>query len=170
MGKSDPVVDNCKTTNTSANNRPILPARATKNKIIIKKVKLTPIENNINIRLLSTFNWRNSNANTEINTACVTANRESFATLPVNHDIPDAGITAGLSNGTMKDIASITTMNASVKIYGAFESRYNGKLLITSPSNSTGDANIVILSTLGFNWLVLSTPPSKPSVNSALPS
>src|SRR5690625_594471 len=123
IGKSDPVVDNCKTTKASANNRPILPARTTKNKTIIKKVRLTPIENRINIKLLSTFNWRNSKANTEINTACVTANKESLATLPVNHEVPDAGITAGFSNGTMNDIANTPTNNASVKIYGAFESR-----------------------------------------------
>src|SRR5690625_7886759 len=75
----------------------ILPARTTKNKTIIKKVRLTPIENKINIKLLTTLNWRNSKANTEINTACVTANKESLATLTVNHEVTDAGITVCFS-------------------------------------------------------------------------
>src|SRR5699024_12254120 len=95
IGKTEPVVDNCKTANINAIKRPIFPAKATKNKTIIKNVKLTKIENEINCKLLCTSNLSMINEYKEIINACAIAKVASTPTLPINHAAADGGKIVG---------------------------------------------------------------------------
>src|SRR5699024_7659805 len=122
-GKSDPVVDNCITANARAINRPTFPAKATKNKRIIKNVKLTTTENQTRAKPFTTFIFKTNKENKEIINAWTIANTDNLTNLPENQVKAFAGMTAGCLKGTTKDKAKTPTNKASVIMYGAFASR-----------------------------------------------
>src|SRR5699024_8924892 len=108
------------TANAKAIKRPMFPANTTKNKTIIKNVKLTQIVYKRYMILLSTWICKASREYNEIIDACAIASVDSVNSLPENQAAPDGGSISGLRNGTTNDIANTPTNNARVIIYGAF--------------------------------------------------
>src|SRR5690625_3062962 len=111
------------TANAKAIKRPMFPANTTKNKTIIKNVKITHIDIKHNTVLLSTSICNAISEYNDIINACAIANVDSFNSLPENQAAPDGGSISGSQNGTTNDIANAPTNNARVIIYGAFASR-----------------------------------------------
>src|SRR5699024_8582007 len=99
------------TANAKAIKRPMFPANTTKNKTIIKNVKLTQIES------------KTSSEYNDIINAWDIDNVDRFNCLPENQAAPDGGSISGSRNRTTNDIANTPTNNARVIIYGAFASR-----------------------------------------------
>src|SRR5699024_6549051 len=108
-GKAEPVVDNCNTANVKAIKRPTFPARATKNKMIIKNVRLTQMVNKTNAILLCTCIFNTNNEYSETIKACTVTNKIKLVTLPAYQVIAFAGKTAGLRYDTTKDKANTPT-------------------------------------------------------------